>query len=232
LLERNDEIAEQDLNRAIEYDPLFVEAYEELGAFYERKTFWQRMETTMEQALSIGARSPRLLIYLSNAELILNQYPKALIYALEGSADDPTLLEGYLAVGRAYVALGIDTLDTSYFPRAIWPLQTYVAYRSDDSLGWASLGRALLGAGQQEEALQAINIAIELNDRNAPAYLARGILYTKLGMYEVAIEDLNAARRFSPETFDLWIATGRALWLNGEYSDALNDNSMRLTPTI
>ena len=229
LLERNDEIAEQDLDRAIDNDPLFVEAYEELGAFYERKTYWQRMETTMEQALSIGARSPQILIYLSNAELILNQYQKALVSALEGSADDPTLLDGYLAVGRAYVASGIDTLDNSYYPQAIWPLQTYVAYRSDDSLGWASLGRALLGAGQHEEALQALNIAIELNDRNAPAYLARGILYTERGMYEAAIEDLNSARRYSPETFDLWIATSRALYLYGEYSDALNEN---LAPAI
>lgn len=224
LLERNDEIAEQDLNRAIGSDPLFVEAYEEIGAFYERKTYWQRMETTMEQALSIGARSPQLLIYLSNAELILNRYPKALVYALEGSADDPTLLEGYLAVGRAYNALGIHTLDTSYFPRAIWPLQTYVAYRSDDPVGWATLGRALLGAGQHEEALQALNIAVELNDRNAPAYLARGILFTERGMYEAAIEDLYAARRYSPETYDLWIATAKALFFLGEYSDAQKKN--------
>ncbi len=224
LFERNDEIAEQDLNRAIGSDPLFVEAYEEIGAFYERKTYWQRMETTMEQALSIGARSPQLLIYLSNAELILNQYPKALVYALEGSADDPTLLEGYLAVGRAYNALGIHTLDTSYFPRAVWPLQTYVAYRSDDPVGWAALGRALLGAGQHEEALQALNIAVELNDRNAPAYLARGILFTERGMYEAAIEDLYAARRYSPETYDLWIATAKALFFLGEYSDAQKEN--------
>ncbi|MCK5634961.1 MAG: tetratricopeptide repeat protein [Anaerolineales bacterium] len=224
LLERNDEIAEQDLGRAIDNDPLFVEAYEELGAFYERKTYWQRMETTMEQALSTGARSPQILIYLSNAELILNQYQEALVHALDGSADDPTLLEGYLAVGRAYVALGIDTLDKSYYPQAIWPLQTYVAYRSDDPLGWASLGRALLGGGQHEAALQALNIAIELNDRNAPAYLARGILNTERGMLEAAIEDLNAARRYSPETFDLWIATARALYLIGEYSDAQSEN--------
>jgi tetratricopeptide (TPR) repeat protein len=208
LLERNlEEIAEQDFDRAIGSDPLFVEAYEELAAFYEQKTFWQRMETVMEQALSIGARSPQMLIYLSNAQLILNKYENALGSALEGSADDPTLLEGYLAVGNAYVAMGIETLDKSYFPRAIWPLQTYTAYRSDDPAGWAALGRALLGAGQQEEALQALNIAIELNERNGPAYLA-----------------LNSARRFAPETFDLWIATANALYLNGQYTDALTDN--------
>jgi len=224
LLGRNlEEIAEQDFDRAIGSDPLFVEAYEELAAFYEQKTYWQRMETVMEQALSIGARSPQMQIYLSNAQLILNKYEKALTSALEGSADDPTLLEGYLAVGRAYVAMGIETLDNSYFPRAIWPLQTYTAYRSDDPVGWAALGRALLGAGQQEEALQALNIAIELNERNGPAYLARGILLTERGMYDAAIEDLNSARRFSPETFDLWIATANALYLNGQYTDALTD---------
>jgi len=224
LLERNlEEIAEQDFDRAIGSDPLFVEAYEELAAFYEQKTFWQRMETVMEQALSIGARSPQMLIYLSNAQLILNNYENALASALEGSADDPTLLEGYLAVGNAYVALGIETLDKSYFPRAIWPLQTYTAYRSEDPTGWAALGRALLGAGQQEEALQALNIAIELNDRNAPAYLARGILHTERGMYDAAIEDLNAAQRYAPVTYDLWIATANALYLKGQYSDALTD---------
>ncbi|MGB2897436.1 MAG: tetratricopeptide repeat protein [Anaerolineales bacterium] len=224
LLERNDIIAEQDINRAIENDPQFVEAYEELGAFYKQKTYWQRMETKMEQALSTGARSPQILIYLSNAELILNQYQKALVYALEGSADDPTLLDGYLAVGRAYVALGIDTLDNSYYPQAIWPLQTYVAYRSDDPLGWASLGRALLGGGQHEEALQALNIAIELNNRSAPAYLARGILNTERGLLDAAIEDLSAARRYAPETFDLWIATARALFLNGDFRKAQSEN--------
>jgi tetratricopeptide (TPR) repeat protein len=225
LLGRNlEEIAEQDFDRAIGSDPLFVEAYEELAAFYEQKTFWQRMETVIEQALSIGARSPQMQIYLSNAQLILNKYENALGSALEGSADDPTLLEGYLAVGNAYVAMGIETLDNSYLPRAIWPLQTYTAYRSDDPVGWAALGRALLGAGQQEEALQALNIAIELNDRNAPAYLARGILHTERGMYEAAIEDLNAAQRFAPATFDLWLATANALYHNGQYSDALTDN--------
>ncbi len=224
LLGRNLEgIAEQDFDRAIGSDPLFVEAYEELAAFYEQKTLWQRMETVLEQALSIGARSPQMLIYLSNAQLILDKYEVALGSALEGSADDPTLLDGYLAVGNAYVAMGIETLDNSYFPRAIWPLQTYTAYRSDDPVGWAALGRALLGAGQQEEALQALNIAIELNDRNAPAYLARGILYTERGMYDAAIEDLNAARRFAPETYDLWIATANTLYLNGQYRTALTD---------
>ena len=224
LLDRNEELAERDLDNAIAADPLFVEAYEELGAFYREKTYWQRMETIMEQGVSLGARSPQMLIYLSNAELILNKFQKALVYALEGSADDPTLLDGYLAVGKAYVALGIDTLDSSYYPQAIWPLQTYVAYRSDDSVGWAFLGRALLGAGQQDEALRALDIAIDLNDRNATAYLARGILFTERGMYEAAIEDLFAARRYSPESFDLWMATGRALYLNGEYTDAQTDN--------
>ncbi len=224
LLERNlEEIAEQDFDRAIASDPLFVEAYEELAAFYEQKTLWQRIETVMEQALSIGARSPQMLIYLSNSQLILNKYENALASALEGSADDPTLLEGYLAVGNAYVALGIETLDKSYFPRAIWPLQTYTAYRSEDPTGWAALGRALLGTGQQEEALQALNIAIELNDRNAPAYLARGILHTERGMYDAAMEDLNAAQRYAPVTYDLLIATANTLYLKGQYSDALTD---------
>ncbi len=223
LLQRDEIAAEQDFQRAIDRDPEFAEAYVELAAYYKNKRLWQRLETTMEQAIEDGISTPLLQIYLSEAEINLAKYEKALAASLQGSADDPGMLEGYLAVARAYVALAVNTLEFSYFPSAIWPMETYLTYAPQDPFGWAVYGRALVGLGDYELAMQTLNTAIALNDRSAPAYQARGILYTQLGQYDLALQDLYDARRFGTETFDLMIATARVLYKQGQYQLALRE---------
>ena len=229
LLSRDEDAAQRDFEKAVNVDPSFTEAYEEIGTFYQERRLWQRLETWMEEALAAGTRSPKILLLLSEAKLNLGKPEEGLAYAIQSSADDPTSIEGYLAVGRAYVGLSIYTLDDSYYSQALWPLQTYVAYRPEDHRGWGYLGRAQLGAGQIDQALDSLNISLEINDRYAPAYQARGILFTALGRYEQAITDLNSARRYGSETFDLQIATARAQYYLGSYTDALTDN---LLPAI
>jgi tetratricopeptide (TPR) repeat protein len=229
LLSRDEDAALRDLEEAVDVDPGFTEAYEEIGIFNQQRRLWQRLETRMEEALAAGTRSPKILLMLSEAKLNLGKPEEGLAYAIEGSADDPTSLDGYLAVGRAYVTMSIYMMDDSYYSQAMWPLQTYVAYRPEDHRGWGYLGRAQLGAGQIDEARSSLDISLGLNDRYAPAYLARGILFTKTGNYQDALADLNNARRYGTETYDLLIATARAHYYLGNYTDALSDN---LLPAI
>ncbi len=229
LLERNEEAALQDFNRAVKADPGFSEAYEEIARYNQVNRLWQRQATQLEEALAVGVRTPRLLIYLSEAYLNLARYQSALNYALEGSADDPTMLEGYLAVGRSYIAFGVNVLDPSYFTTAIWPLQTYTAYAPQDERGWGALGRALVGTGNLDQGLEVLNIALEINPRYAPAYLARAILHSQRGDFQQARVDAFDAQRYGPETFDLRITTARILINTREFQLALNDY---LTPAI
>ncbi len=229
LLERNESAALQDFNRALELDPGFIEVYLELASYNQANKLWQRQAIILEDALTQGASTPRILIYLSEAYLNLARYQFALNYALEGSADDPTMLEGYLAVGRSYVAFGVNILDPSYFSTAIWPLQTYTAYAPQDERGWGALGRALVGTGQLDQALEVLNIALELNPRYAPAYLARAILYAQRGQFNEARTDAFEAQRYGPTTFDLRLTTARILVNTREFQVALNDY---LTPAI
>jgi tetratricopeptide (TPR) repeat protein len=133
------------------------------------------------------------------------------------------MLEGYLAVGRAYVALAVNTLESSHFSSVIWPMETYLTYAPEDPFGWAVYGRALVGMGEYDLAMQALNTAIALNDRSAPAYQARGILYTNLGQYQLALQDLYDARRHGAESFDLLISTAKALYHQGNLQIALRD---------
>jgi tetratricopeptide (TPR) repeat protein len=221
LLSRNSDAAVNDFDSAISIDPTITEAYLELGTFYASNSLWLRLETTMEDALEAGVTTPMIYVRLSQAKLNLDKYEEALMYALEGSANDPTLLPGYLAVGRSYVALSIHALNPGYFAAALWPLETYVVYSPEDHRGWADLGRALLGSGWYDDSMIALNRALELQDRYAPAYLARGILNTELGDYEAALDDLYQARRYASESYDLLMAFGRALYLAGDYTEAL-----------
>ena len=110
LLLRNTDAALNDLDRALRLDPSMTEAYLELGAYYSSNKLWLVLETSMEAALEDGVITPMIYIRLSEAQTSLGKSQEALENALEGSANDPTLLLGYLAVGRAYVAVGVDNL--------------------------------------------------------------------------------------------------------------------------
>jgi tetratricopeptide (TPR) repeat protein len=223
LMERNEQAAFDDFERALDRDPLLIETNLEIARYYQARSLWQVLERTMQAAIEAGARTPAIYIYLSNAQHNLHQFEGSLISALQGSADDPGLLEGYLAVGRAYVAVAADNLEPEYYPQAIWPLQTYLAYRPDDYQGWGLLSRAYLGSGQLEEALQAANVALGIYDRYAPAYRARGMTNTKMGEYDLALTDMKQAERYGQSDFELTLETGRVMYHLGKYTEALRD---------
>jgi tetratricopeptide (TPR) repeat protein len=199
-----------------------TEAYLELGSYYSSKRLWLKLASTMEEALDAGVTSPMIYIRLAQAQIQLNQQDAALENALEGSANDPGLLLGYLVVGQAYVTVGIDTFEASNFTAAVWPLQTYLTYTQEDHRGWAYLGRAWASLGQHDNALSALNYSIQLNDSYAPAYIARSIIYMAQGKLEDALTDLTLGWRYGPETFDLQLLTARAYYLLGENEDALD----------
>jgi tetratricopeptide (TPR) repeat protein len=209
LLTRDQDAAEEDFNTALRIDPGLTEAYLELGRLYTERGSLLKLQAVMSNALERGVDTPMIYIYLSDAQRRLGEYDEALELALEGSANDPALLQGYLAVGQAYVVLGINSFDETHFNSALWPLQTYLAYSPDDHVGWATFGRALVGAGDFEQALAALNRAIELAERNVAALIARGVLFYEIGDYTRSLEDLTSARRFSSPTYELYMTTAR-----------------------
>lgn len=221
LLERGSELAINDFERAVELDPTFTEAYITLGEYYANNQLWTRLETRMTEALEAGVRAPMVYIRLSEAEWNLRKFDLALDHALQGSADDPSLLEGYLAVGRAYVSVATFNLDYDLYNPAIWPLQTYLTYEPEDHRAWASLSRAQYAQGNYASGLQAASLALELNDRYAPAYISRGWINIALEAYEDALEDFQAALRYGQESFDLLYGLGVAMYHLGEYDDSL-----------
>ena len=229
LMERNIDQALKDFNSALRIDPTLTGAYLELAAYYASEDLWVKLESTMQTAIDLGLTTPMLYLRLSEAQLNIGDSEAALESALEGSANDPSLLEGYLAIGRAYVAVGINQLDESYFASAIWPLQTYLVYRPEDHRALAALGRAHVGLGEFETAAEILYRALEVNNMYAPAYLARAIFYTELGEYESAELDLTSARRYSVPTYDYYLATARIKYILNNFDQALENINLAIS---
>lgn len=224
--EKGDDIRLDDLpsdyEKVLELDPTLVDAYIDLANFYAELRLWKTLEETLTAALEAGARAPILYIRLSEAQYHRGRYEQALENAMIGSADDPTLLDGYLALGRAFNAVGD-------YRSALPALLTYVAYRGDDHRGWSALGRARFALGDLEGALEALDRALEINDRYAPAYQTRGEVYLALEDPEAALSDLFRARQYGPESFDLYLAIGRAQYLLADYVEALKSLNQALS---
>lgn len=204
----------QDFNRAIEADPLFSIAYLEKAEYQKSLRLWKTMEETLQTALDLGLTDPILYIRLSEAQFNRDKFEEALDNAIEGSAADPTLLDGYLALGWA---LNKNEL----YPAALAPLETYVLYRSDDHRGFSQLGRALVETGDYDAAGEILARAMELNDRYSPTHLALGWLNITLEDYELAYDHFQKAERYGVESYDQVIGTATALYYLNEFQESL-----------
>lgn len=206
-----------DYDQAVKLDPSLVAVYYEKSDAYAAKLQWEKVEETVQQAIDAGLHQPELYVRLSIAQFNRGNYTDALQNAIEGSADDPTLISGYLAVGEAYFEL-------RFFNDALWPLKTYVAYAPSDPLGWAYLGRTQVATGDLDGALTSFEQALKLNDRFAPAYLGQGYYHLAREEGQAAYNDFLNARRYGPDDyFALYYGLGKAQFQSGVYVDAFRN---------
>jgi tetratricopeptide (TPR) repeat protein len=215
----------QDFDRALEADPLFELAYLEKAAFYAPRRQWEKVDEVLGQAIEQGVTSPEVFIRRAEAQLNRTQYSAALESAIEGSANDPANLDGYLMLGRAYI-------ENELFNAALWPLQTYTLYRPEDPVGQAALARAHLGVGQYDSAFEEANRAIVFNDRYATAYQVRGFVLVFRQEFEAAIDDFLAARRFGRTTYHIHYGLAQAYFGLGDLVEAIRSANTALSMAI
>ena len=175
--------------------------------------------------MEAGVTDPEVFIRRAEAQLNRTQYGAALESATEGSANDPTNLDGYLMLGRAYV-------ENELYNAALWPLQTYTLYRPEDPVGLAYFARAHLGVGQFDSAFEEANRALGLNDRYAMAYQARGFILIFRQEYDAAIDDFLAARRYGRTTFEIQYGLAQAYFGMGDLIEAIRAANTALATAI
>ncbi len=214
-----------DYPRALKADPLLVPAYLEIANFYAGRRQWEKVDEFMAQAIAAGVTDPE--VFIRRAEALLNRtfYSDALDSAIEGSANDPTNLSGYLILGQAYV-------ENELYNAALWPLQTYVLYRPEDPAGHTYLARAHLGVGQFDSAFSSANRALELNSRAAQAYTVRGYVYLSRFQYPEALTDFNESLRYGLSTWRIQFGIARAYYGLKQYAAAFTAANSSLADAI
>ncbi len=88
------------------------------------------------------------------------------------------------------------------------------------------LALASFEGGKTEEIIKHFDISIQLQPDNFMAYNGRGMIYSKIGQYNEAIEDYNKAININPKYYYIFKAynnIGIAYAQQGQYKEAIND---------
>jgi tetratricopeptide (TPR) repeat protein len=86
---------------------------------------------------------------------------------------------------------------------------------------WYGKGATLVLLGRYEEAIRAIDTALDINPRNEVAWVNKGNALTRLGRLIDALRCFNAAIKVNPEFEVAWNNKGNALARLGKFEDAL-----------
>ena len=86
---------------------------------------------------------------------------------------------------------------------------------------WYGKGATLIVLGRYDEALRAIDTALDINPHNEVAWLNKGNAFTKLGRLVDALRCFNAAIKVNPAYEVAWNNKGNALARLGKFDEAL-----------
>jgi Flp pilus assembly protein TadD len=86
---------------------------------------------------------------------------------------------------------------------------------------WYRKGAALVLAGDLEEGIRCLDMALRINPRNAVTWVNKGNALSKLGRHQEAMSAFERALRINPRYEIAWNNKGNALARQGEYMGAL-----------
>ncbi len=210
---------EADLIQAVFLDPELAAAHLELSAFYLSAGKDVEALETLKIAEELAPNSPLTYAYLSQAYMNTGEYDLALEAAQRAYELDQTILNVYLTLGNLHL-ISENTKEAGHF------LEIYLRYVKDDADAWAAYGRALFDQeNKSEEAMQAFDLALELDENSFIALLYRGLSHLEAGEGQLAVNDLFLARNFDRESFIASLGLARALSLAERYDDAISQFS-------
>jgi len=207
---------ESDLTQALVLDPQLAAAHLDLIAFYLSIGNYENSLVLIDEAEKFSPDSPLIYAFRSQALMHAGNFDEAFVAAERAYELDQTILSIYKTLGELNLISG-EADQASHF------LEIYLRYKKDDPHTWATYGRALFEEGDQmEQAMQAFDLALALDENSFTALLYRGYVYLELGEGQLAVNDLFIARNFDRESFLASQGLARALSSSERYEDAIS----------
>jgi tetratricopeptide (TPR) repeat protein len=203
-----------DLDRAIQIDPNYQEAYLARAKFNLEKDIpnYQAAYLDAETASTLSP-SPVAYILMSRAQLGLGQTEDALANARKANELDMTDLDAYLVLAQALIA-------NNDYEAALGPLNTVALYDPQNVKVNSLLAEINYQQGNYDKVIDYATKAIQRNRMDSKAYLLRGKAYMAMEEYQQAYDDLKLAQAYSPFSPEPNLLRGVALLKIGQPVDA------------
>jgi tetratricopeptide (TPR) repeat protein len=209
-----------ELLRAIELDPKFAVAHNQLGLlalqghqYYEKAEHYEEAERRFKRALAID---PKFAEAESNLGILYSQLGKnaeAASLFQQATQHDPKY-------AKAYVNLGLLMAQQGAFPEAEHQFQSAIEADPSYPGAYAALGMLQAKAGHGTEAIKSFQHAVTLEPGSAEAHLNLGIALADQFDRPASLKEFSEAERLDPNLPAAHFNLGRFFFETGKYEDA------------
>jgi len=205
----------KELSTTIEMDPNFAQAFLARADYLIDQGDFSLAEENIQTVSSLIPESP--LPHLLKAKLYLSEgkNQQALVEARQAQIIDETILDAYLVLAEA-AAL------SASFEEAANAIQIYLEYEPNDPTAWCIQSQVYLIKGEFELAIDAADLAIQLDENCTNAYLFRGMANIEMDEGQKAINDIYYGKSLNPDSYEINLQFARALLSAGRLGDALS----------
>ena len=213
------------LNKAIELDPDYTEAYWIRGHIYYDLKRRDRAIQDHDKAIELNPQYGYSYLNRGKDYFFRKQYLKAIQSYNKLIELHPNFILSYINRGDAYVAL-------EQYIKAIESYNKAIELDPKDSHIYECRGGAYSNLKQYIKAIQDYNKAIELDPKSAGTYLDRGKAYYDLNQPIKAIQDYDKAIELAPNYAFAYSYRGNAYHGLKQYIKAIQDydKAIELTP--
>lgn len=205
----------KDYEKALSIDPSLAFVHHNLGYYYFLQGDYEK--SLEEYGLAVAIDPNRSFTWSNIAELRsrLGLYDECIMDATKA-------LEVNMEEWVAYSVRGVCWQFLGDYQAAIQDYKIYLGHDPTDAPIWSNLGNAQREASLLEDAITSHNTALELDPSYYQANINRGLVYTKLGEYDKALDDFNHALEFGdiPAAYS---GRGTVYYWMGRYEDAIID---------
>ncbi|MCX7878134.1 MAG: tetratricopeptide repeat protein [Ignavibacteria bacterium] len=218
------------LNKALNINSGFIEAYLMLGEIYTEAGDYKKADEIYSKIVKLAPLAREKVSSIAEMSMALGNYRDAVKYYTIAISFDSSDFNNIYSLGVAYYHLNDTSNALSYLRKSSLMNKTHGMPYFYLAKIYSEQGNYHRAAECLTEALSIGSLTVELAD----VYKTRAMCYSKIKDYLSALEDLNSAIRLNASFPDLYVLRGIVQYEKGDDTLALKDfnKAISLSPDI
>jgi tetratricopeptide (TPR) repeat protein len=214
-------------DKAVERDPAEPLYWGERGGVLQALARDESARASWEKALALNPACVSALLGLAAAENSAGRVRESIVLLTRACGAEPGDARAWFALGEAHRHL-------SDWPNAYAAFAQCVRASPRDALAVAGLAEGALNVGRVDDALLALEVAIELDGGLVQAWSLRGAALSQKGRFAEAVEAQRRAVEIDPQNASAWSSLARDLHALKRYQEALEaaDRALEIRPGL